>query len=194
MLLKMSDLQHLFPVNLSGQWQNEPLSLPMNTYVKDWLYDEGSLTARLKAHSQDFRVEVLGQQITYCSEQEACVYVKAGERVLAREVILYCDNVPQVFARSLLPLTSLTGEQKALAELGEQPLGEVIFNSPELRRVELQVSQFNEASTVAHLAHTLGLPKQQALWGRRSTFLVSDKPFLVAEVFLPQAMAYQQGQ
>jgi chorismate--pyruvate lyase len=29
------------------------------------------------------------------------------------------------------------------------------------------------------------------LWGRRSVFIVENKPLMVAEVFLPQAFAYQ---
>ncbi|GLX83837.1 putative chorismate pyruvate-lyase [Thalassotalea loyana] len=188
----MSSLQHLFPINLSADWQNQ-VPEGVNTYVKDWLLDESSLTARLKANAREFRLEVLGQQITYCSEQEACIYVKAGERVLAREVVLFCDDVPQVFARSLLPLTSLTGEQKALAELGEQPLGQVIFNSPLLQRKALQVAEFSEASNMHSLNVALNIDSEQSYWGRRSTFLIDDKPILVAEVFLPGALAYQQG-
>jgi chorismate--pyruvate lyase len=117
-----------------------------------------------------------------------------------REVILYCDNVPQVFARSLLPLTSLTGKEQALASLGEQPLGQVLFNNASLRRQRLEVSSFNGDSSVAILAkdlfnksHTqysseLLMPM---LWGRRSIFMLENKPLMVAEVFLPEAFAYQ---
>ena len=190
MLLNMSSLQHLFPINLNANWQNT-VPEEVNTYAEDWLLDESSLTARLKASAKVFRLEVLGQQITYCDEHEACVYVKAGDRVLVREVILYCDEQPQVFARSLLPLTSLTGEQKALAELGEQPLGQVIFNSPTLKRKALQVAKFSTAGDLTRLNEALGLSQRMEFWGRRSTFLVNDKPFLVAEVFLPGSLAYQ---
>ncbi|WP_226960798.1 chorismate--pyruvate lyase family protein [Thalassotalea sp. LPB0316] len=188
----MSSLQHLFPINLSADWQNQ-IPEGLNTYVRDWLLDESSLTARLKANATTFRLAVLGQQITYCSEREACIYIKAGERVLAREVVLFCDDKPQVFARSLLPLTSLTGEQKALAELGEQPLGQVIFSSPKLKRKALQIAEFSSDNQLKALNHQLGLPQQTSVWGRRSTFLIDDKPILVAEVFLPNSLAYKQG-
>ena len=190
-----------FPVTLAGQWQspdNKNLSL-LATSLKTWLLDEGSLTARLKGHCQDFRVQVIGEQQQLCSAAEACNLIKVGEPVLVREVILYCDNVAQVFARSLLPLASLTGKEQALANLGEQPLGQVLFNNPSLQRLGLEVSSFSSDSSVAMLAK--GFSNTQCtselveleLWGRRSIFMLDNKPLMVAEVFLPAAFAYQQS-
>jgi len=196
------DFPVTFPVTLTGQWQSASdanLMLPPQP-LKDWLLDEGSLTARLKAHCENFQVKVIGEQHQLCSAEEACNLIKVGEPILVREVILYCDNVPQVFARSLLPLTSLTGKEQALASLGEQPLGQVLFNNASLRRQRLEVSSFNDDSSVAILAkdlfnksHTqysseLFIPM---LWGRRSIFMLENKPLMVAEVFLPDAFAYQ---
>ncbi len=189
-----------FPVTLTGHWQFPcqqvlaPIALPL----KDWLLDQGSLTARLKSHSATFRVELLGQEQQVCSLDEANEFIKAGEAVLVREVLLYCDDVPQVFARSLIPISSLTGEEQALANLGTQPLGQVLFNNPSLKRQQIELSAFDESSRVAQFAKLL--TKQQAsddqhqaveLWGRRSVFIVENKPLMVAEVFLPQAFAYQ---
>ena len=189
-----------FPVTLTGHWQFPcqqvlaPIALPL----KDWLLDQGSLTARLKSHSTTFRVELLGQEQQVCSLDEANEFIKAGEAVLVREVLLYCDDVPQVFARSLIPLSSLTGEEQTLANLGTQPLGQVLFNNPSLKRQQIELSAFNESSRVAQLAKLLsnqqeGDVQQQTveLWGRRSVFIVENKPLMVAEVFLPQAFAYQ---
>lgn len=182
-----------FPITLVGQWQSpDDESLPLlSEQLTSWLRDEGSLTARLKSHSSSFHVKVIGEQQQLCSAEEACNIIKVGEPVLVREVILYCDNIPQVFARSLLPLASLTGKEKALANLGEQPLGQVLFNNPSLQRHRLELSSFGPDSSVANLANQLtDLPKQ-ALWGRRSIFILDNKPLMVAEVFLPNAFAYQ---
>jgi len=112
--------------------------------------------------------------------------------VLVREVILYCDDTPQVFARSLLPLTSLTGSEQQLAHLGNQPLGQVIFNSPDLERKDIEVACLGPQTPVAALARTLDLEDVGRLWGRRSLFYLQHKPIMVAEVFLPGAFAYQQ--
>lgn len=186
----MHSLSNLFPVNLTAQWQNQP-SEQISTLLMDWLFDPTSLTARLKQHCQTFYVEVLGQEVIACPANEACEIVRTGEKVLAREVLLYCDNKPHVFARSLLPLTSLTGEQTLLAELGNKPLGQVIFNNPSLERKLIQIAAFSRQSSVGQLAENLSLTVSNTLWGRRSLFYLEDKPLVVAEVFLPAALAYQ---
>jgi chorismate--pyruvate lyase len=194
-----------FPITLSGLWQSpdEGNCSSLSALLKDWLLDEGSLTARLKSHSNHFQVKVIGEQQQFCSAAEACDLIKVGEPVLVREVLLYCDNLPQVFARSLLPIASLTGEEQILANLGEQPLGQVLFNNASLQRLRLELSSFDIDSSVVNLAtqlatthddsvggNTSKIPKQM-LWGRRSIFMLENKPLMVAEVFLPDAFAYQ---
>ncbi|TMM45740.1 chorismate--pyruvate lyase family protein [Colwellia ponticola] len=195
-----------FPITLAGQWQSpsdECLSL-LSEQLQNWLLDEGSLTARLKNRCQSFQVKVIGEQQQRCSAAEAGHFIKVGEAVLVREVILYCDNIPQVFARSLLPLASLTGKEQVLAHLGEQPLGQVLFNNPSLQRLALELSTFTNDSNVAKLANTLTAQRthddclvkastidETVLWGRRSVFMLDNKPLMVAEVFLPDAFAYQ---
>lgn len=185
----MSQQHPLFPVHMHAQW-NDVTQYKINDYLRDWLLDPSSLTARLKQHCQHFRVEVLGQKIQTCSQAEANQDIKQGEEVLVREVLLYCDEKPQVFARSLLPLRSLTGNEKQLAELGNQSLGQVLFNHPNLQRKCIEVSAFESSSSVAELAKYCQLPFRETLWGRRSIFVLEDKPLMVAEVFLPEAQAY----
>jgi len=186
------NLQTLFPVTLSGDWHDaQRYSLP--DHLQSWLLDPKSLTARLKSQCQQFRVELLGQRVEICQENEAVLLITKGEQVLVREVLLFCDDKPQVFARSLLPLSSLTGNEQVLANLGTQSLGQVIFNNPSLERQSIEVAKFDENSSVAKLACDLQLNVNKALWGRRSTFVLENKPLMVAEVFLPDAFAYQSN-
>ncbi|TKB45494.1 chorismate lyase [Thalassotalea mangrovi] len=196
----MPDLQQLkqqFPVGLDVNWVDASLA-PEQQPLRDWLLDPMSLTARLKRHSNDFRVLLLGQVIQPCPAHEAISGnhtnngISEGEEVLVREVLLYCDGIPVVFARSLLPTNSLTGEQKALAELGEQPLGQVLFNNPKLSREILQVAKIAPSLRVCELAHMANVDVNHPLWGRRSLFHIEDKPLMVAEVFLPESLAYRE--
>ena len=190
------NLQTLFPVTLSNHWHDaKDCSLHQN--LKSWLLDPNSLTARLKSHCLQFRVELLGQSIETCQESESVGLIPAGDKILVREVLLFCDEKPQVFARSLLPLSSLTGSEQALANLGTQSLGQVLFNNPSLERQTIEVAEFDATSSVVKLAKELSLAEQPLsshgkLWGRRSIFVLENKPLMVAEVFLPGAFAYQQ--
>lgn len=186
----MLDYKCLFPVTLPAKWLNGS-QLNLSPELNAWLYNSGSLTARLKAHCHQFEVVVLGQTEQPCSAEEACADIKAGEPVIVREVLLLCDSKPQVFARSLIPLSTLTGDEARLANLGNMPLGQAIFNSPYLKRGEFSIAKFAQNSSVGQLATQLKLAPQHPLWGRRSLFFLHDKPLAVAEVFLPQAFAYQ---
>ena len=194
------NLQSLFPVTLSTHWFDaQDCSLPEE--LLSWLLDPNSLTARLKSHCQQFRVELLGQKIETCQQNESVDLIPSGTKILVREVLLFCDDKPQVFARSLLPLSSLTGAEQALANLGTQSLGQVLFNNPSLERQTIEVAMFNAESSVGKLAKYLDMPIRKTkessqysenLWGRRSIFVLENKPLMVAEVFLPDAYAYQQ--
>lgn len=184
------NLQLLFPVTLPNHWQNSDSCSQLEN-LNSWLLDPNSLTARLKTHCDQFRVELLGQKVERCHPDEAVSTIPAGEEVLVREVLLYCDDKPQVFARSLLPLSSLTGAEQALANLGTKSLGQVLFNNPSLERKAIEVAQFDLHSSVSKLAQQLQLNVTHPLWGRRSIFVLENKPLVVAEVFLPSAFAYQ---
>lgn len=186
----MQEHHPLFPVDLKAQWHH-PSQFSLSHSLLDWLLDRNSLTARLKQHCDSFHISVLGQRIEQCDIKESNEDIKAGEEVLVREVLLYCDGVPQVFARSLLPLTSLTGEQQQLAHLGNQSLGQVLFNHTSLIRKSISLAAFDGQSSVASLVQQLALPLTESMWGRRSVFVLNNKPLMVAEVFLPGSFAYQ---
>lgn len=185
------NLQLLFPINLPNHWQGIS-SFTVPEHLQSWLLDPNSLTARLKTHCHQFRVELLGQQIEHCQAHEAVAAIPVGEKVLVREVLLYCDDKPQVFARSLLPMSSLTGAEQVLANLGTQSLGQVLFNNPSLERKVIEVATFDLTSSVGKLASDLQLNVTHELWGRRSIFMLENKPLMVAEVFLPNAFSYQK--
>ena len=67
----------------------------------------------------------------------------------------------------------------------------MLVSNKDLYRKSIEISAFSSSSAVYKLARQLELPAQTELWGRRSTFMLHDKPLMVAEVFLPNAFAYQ---
>ena len=152
--------------------------------LQPWLLDQGSLTAKLVARSQgDFRVQVLHQVVArpLLSEQRL-LGMTAGRQALVREVVLFGRGQPWVFARSLVPLTSLTGRLRQLRWLRERPLGTFLFAQPGLRRGALQFSCIHPEQPYLPAE----LVTDEPLWGRRSVFSLEGKPLLVSEVFLPQ--------
>lgn len=151
--------------------------------MQDWLLDRGSLTARLLAKSTgQFRVEIVRQVIGLPSRDECqALGMKRPALALIREVILCGRGEPWVFARSLLPLHSLTGRLRHLRKQGNRPLGAFLFSQPQLARSAIAVARISRDHGYVPDA----LVGDHLLWGRRSVFYLQQKPLLVSEVFLP---------
>lgn len=151
--------------------------------LRPWLLDSGSLTAKLVALSKgDFKVKVLRQHHARARRSEAqALGIGFQDLCLVREVLLIGKGTPWVFARSLLPLSSLTGPLRHLRKQGTRPLGAFLFSQPQLERSPIAVSQINRH----HRYVPSELVGDQPLWGRRSIFSLDAKPLLVSEVFLP---------
>ncbi len=154
----------------SNRNQRRAFSLP--PIWRDWLLDQQSLTARLGAlRPGTFNVQVLAQyygEPTTVERQALKLY--GNQRLWIREVILRLGDVPLVYARTAVPLSTLTGSERRLQALGSRSLGSYLFSQPSLRRTPLQVSHCK--------ANALGLE-----WSRRSVFTLHGKPLMVSEAF-----------
>ena len=139
-----------------------------------WLTDRASLTQHLITASQDhFRVEVVRQGWARPTRSEAQeLGIPMRQLALIREVHLLGNDQVWVYARSIIPASTITGRERQLSHVGNRSLGTILFTDPTMRRGPLQITR-------------LKLTNQQKVWARRSTFFLSGKPLLVCEVFLP---------
>lgn len=155
--------------------------------VAQWLFDPGSLTARLiQVCPGRFHVRVLSQ-IWRAPMHNEIRRLGMRERQMSfiREVYLCCDNQPWVFARTVIPRKTLSGKQKHLAGLGSRPLGAVLFADPHMHRDEFEVARLQPRESMYHKAVAVLAKKPACIWGRRSVFYLNNKPLLVNEIFLP---------
>ena len=138
-------------------------------HVSRWLLDGQSLTYKLKEKYNDFRVNVLSQEQNSPYECELKLLGSLTNlAIIVREVELLGSQRPVVNARSLIPLTNDTID---ILKIGSRPLGEILFNDPEIKRGHLEVGSFNNS------------------WARRSTFTISKTNLLVTEIFLESLYA-----
>lgn len=147
--------------------------------VAAWLADPASLTRRLQARGR-FAVEPLRQGIRAPRAEEARLLgLRFRQHALIREVLLYLDGVPVVYARSVLPLSSLKGKNRILGHMARRSLGAELFRPPRARRRAVWVAQVPATALPAEAG------AREPAWGRQSLFLKRGRPLLVAEVFLP---------
>jgi chorismate--pyruvate lyase len=149
--------------------------------VRDWLFNQDSLTRRLTALSADsFSVTPLTEGWQRLRRDEcSALNVAAGSQGWVREVYLRGHGQPWVFARSVAARSALEGSGLALEQLGSRSLGELLFSDRAFERGELQACHYPAP----------WLPEEvraERLWARRSCFSRGALGVLVAEVFLPE--------
>ncbi|MDC1101750.1 chorismate lyase [Pseudomonadales bacterium] len=150
-----------------------------------WLIDEGSLTRKLVALSKDqLEVQVLRQEVATPGAAEAnALKMTQQTPVMIREVVLKGRGRPWIFARSILPMTTMTGRLAGLRTLSNQPLGELLFQDPSMTREPLEAACLPARILSVPAALAAG---DEPLWARRSVFFLDQKPLLVSEVFLSE--------
>ena len=112
------------------QWHEEQVSqiTPIPLTVQSWLFEKGSLTARLKQVCQQFDVKVQSEKwIEKTFENETALL--PVESYWCREVVLYGDGKPWV-------------------TLGDKPIGEWLF-SLSAQRIGIQWAKDPESGLYA---------------------------------------------
>jgi len=132
-----------------------------------WIRDDQSLTQKLKKRYADFRVEVHRQEELDIYKHEINL-LGNEKRFIVREVFLYGDNEPVVFARSIIPKNPITD---SIMKIGNKPLGEILFTNPNILREPIEITFQNN------------------IWGRRSVFVMNNSRILVSEFFLEKIYA-----
>jgi chorismate--pyruvate lyase len=168
------------PVSRLRQGEVSPATL-------NWLRDQGSLTRRLLDYCEGrFRVDVRRQDWSQPLPGESLLLEMAQRQAaMAREVVLRCDERPWVFARTLIPATTLRGSGRRLAYLRDRPLGAVLFADRRVRRGVLEVARLLPHHVLFRSAVQALDGEPDGLWARRTLFHLEGRPLLVNEVFLP---------
>lgn len=155
--------------------------------LRSWLCDKGSLTRALRQRSEgQFAVTLLRQGMARvrCSESRL-LGLPQSMGAIVREVILHGQGQDWVFARSIMPLATLSGRLRSLRHLDNRPLGELLFSDPAMR---MRRGAF-EVARVKGTELPLSDAGRDTLFGRRSVFYLDGKPLMVSEFFLADFVA-----
>jgi chorismate--pyruvate lyase len=175
-------------------WHRHVNAVAPGAAMRAWLTAEGSLTARLIAHSSTFRVQRLHQRSALClSDETRAIGLHRPGRVWEREVLLRCDGEPVVFAHTVVPLSDSATDWPLFNALGERSLGTTLFYDPLVRRGELEFARLRPGHPLVRRARVaLGEsapPPDTVYYARRCVYRRHQGTLLVTEVFLPAVLA-----
>ena len=151
-----------------------------------WLQDRGSLTRRIQERCSHFFVQPVFQSLCRVYGDELDILqLRPCEWAMVREVYLYCDQKPVVFAHSVVARKNLRGAWRGLSGLGNKSLGTVLFTNPKIKRTPLVFKKIGRGHFLYERACRRLSTKPPVLWARRSLFTLHGQSILVTEVFLP---------
>lgn len=171
-----------------AQWFSHVNAVNPPPQMRHWLTDRVSLTVKLAAHCRQFRVQRLHQRRGMVLADE-CRVLGLARRigVQERDVLLRCDDVPMVFAHTVVPLSASATDWPFYSSLGERSLGFTLFCDPQVARGALHYARLRPGHPLLQrAAAALGMAAfSQPLLARRCLFQRKRGALLVTEVFLP---------
>jgi chorismate--pyruvate lyase len=173
-------------------WRDTPLGC--GAELAPWLRDRGSLTQRIQQRCLHFAVRGVRSGLARIALDESALLGIAPQQLAwSREVFLYADDQPVVFAHSALAREHLRGAWSAVRTLGNKPLGALLFAHPLVERKPLHYQALRITHPLYQRAVRVLRDPPHRLWARRSLFYLHDSPLLVTEVFLPGILLLAAG-
>lgn len=178
-----------------AQWFSHVNGVHPSQKMRSWLTDSMSLTMKLIAHCEHFRVRRLAQQRALVLADE-CGKLALPRRTLVqeREVFLCCDEQPVVYAHTVVPLSATASDWPFFGTLGERSLGTTLFGDPRVWRGRLEYARLQARHPLILRAETaLGATLPTPLFARRCLYRRGKGLLLVTEVFLPDIANIRQN-
>ena len=156
--------------NKLTSWISETNSLEVrNKEILSWLNEAGSITSRIKSFS-NFKLKLLKDGPGEVDIIEDDLIISNYEENNIREVILLSNEEPLIYAKSIIPLETIKLGLNILGNLKENPLGDILFSNPEIKKKYMFFARFQS--------------KKEIFYGRKGIYTVKGYPFSVCEIFL----------
>ena len=140
-----------------------------SSIIKSWLLEDGPITKRIKS-SYEFKLELIQDEVTEVIDADKKFLNTNSNEIRVREVILFGNDRPLVYAQTLIPDTTIEKGLAELGKIGNKPLGDILFEKNIFTKKDIVYAQF--------------IFDNNSFWGRKIKYTVKNQPFSVMEVFL----------
>lgn len=152
-----------------------------------WLQCESSLTEKLITTAGEARLQLLNE-FWQLPDDWACqrLSIEPATQVWYREILMVASHHRCWYARSIYPKATHDAGLSLFFRLKNEPLGHLIFNNPDIQRIELSYYPI-DIRMPEYQYLTPDLTQQNpVLWSRLSTFLLYQQfRFYLLEIMLP---------
>ncbi|MDC3365631.1 chorismate lyase, partial [Gammaproteobacteria bacterium] len=96
-----------------------------NKKIISWLSEKGPITQRIKKNG-NFKLHLIQDELSKISEDDKKFVNAESEKIKKREVLLLCNDLPVVFAQTIIPIETIENGFNKLGNLGTKPLGDIL--------------------------------------------------------------------
>ena len=121
--------------------------LLVNENIKSWLIEKGPITKRIKSE-ESFKLNLIKDEISAVDDSEKKFLEESSDKIKVREVILMGNNIPRVYAKSLIPIRTIENGFSRLGELGTKPLGDILFEKEIFKKTDVVYAQFQVQDSI----------------------------------------------
>ena len=151
--------------------------------LKLWLLDMKSLSYRIRniAKLEIIPVDSRGSNI-FLNEKKVFDN-KKSEHLYLREVLIYADKLPIMYARTVLPSKYLRGFWHKIKKLKNKTLADIVFDRKMIIRSDFKFKKPSINDNFSRKIKMLNLKKTKILATRQSTFKNKNEKAVLTEVF-----------
>lgn len=151
--------------------------------LKYWLLDMKSLSYRIRniAKLEIVPIETRVSNI-FLNEKKIFGNMKS-EHLYLREVLIYADKLPIMYARTVLPSKHLRGFWHKIKKLNNKPLADIVFKRKMIKRSDFKFKRSSINDNFSKKIRMFDFKDIKILATRQSTFQNKNKKVLLTEVF-----------
>ena len=158
-------------------------NIQIDSKLKFWLLDVKSLSYRIRNIAK-LEIIPVKKNVSNIFHNEKKVFgdIKS-EHLYLREVLIYADKLPMMYARTVLPSKYLRGFWHKIKKLNNKPLADIVFEKKMIIRSDFKFKKPSNNDSFSRKIKIFNLKNTKILATRQSTFRYKNEKALLTEVF-----------
>jgi len=158
-------------------------NIQIESKLKFWLLDMKSLSYRIRNIAKLEIVPIQARTSKIFLNENKIFGFKKSEHLYLREVLIYADKLPIMYARTILPSRCLRGFWHKIRKLNNKPLADIVFRTNHINRSRFKFKKPSINDDFTKRIATFDLKNTNILATRQSIFKNRNEKVLLTEVF-----------
>jgi len=160
------------------------LNIKIRINLNPWVKDKGSLSKKI-INIMPFKIkELKARHIKVFNDEKIFFQRKNTGDLYIREALIFADNSPIVYARTVIPKKYLRGFWGRVKSLKNSPLSEIVFNKKYILRSHFVFKNLSNNDELRKRLDSYKIFERGSTIARKSVFNHKGQKALLTEVFL----------